>query len=95
MAYGIQGEGRLSYVPELEMAGVPYTGSSPLGHGLAFDKVITKRLIRHAGVPTPNFRVMRRGTESTGDPTGSEPASRIQQLWIAAPCMSPLVCGRP
>ncbi|ESZ60203.1 hypothetical protein X727_31000 [Mesorhizobium sp. L103C119B0] len=67
-AYGIQGEYRYTHVPAmLEMAGVPYTGPSPLGHGLADDKVITKRLIRDRGVPTPNFRVMRRGTESTGD----------------------------
>ncbi|WP_404926409.1 ATP-grasp domain-containing protein [Mesorhizobium sp. ORM16] len=68
MALGIQGECPTTHVPAmLEMAGVPYTGSSPLGHGLGDDKVITKRLIRDCGVPTPNFRVMRRGTESTGD----------------------------
>ncbi|GLS33881.1 D-alanine-D-alanine ligase [Mesorhizobium albiziae] len=68
MAYGIQGECCSTHVPAmLEMAGVPYTGSSPLGHGLALDKVITKRLLRDGGVPTPNFRVMRRGTEDTGD----------------------------
>ncbi|MER9350480.1 ATP-grasp domain-containing protein [Mesorhizobium sp. M0227] len=68
LAYGIQGESRLAHVPAmLEMAGVPYTGSGPLGHGLALDKVITKRLIRDRGMPTPNFRVMRRGTQSTGD----------------------------
>ncbi|WP_141343156.1 ATP-grasp domain-containing protein [Bradyrhizobium sp. USDA 3458] len=68
MAYGIQGECRYTHVPAmLELAGIPYTGSSPLGHGLALDKVITKRLIRDRGVPTPNFRVMRHGTESTGD----------------------------
>lgn len=68
MANGIQGDCRDTHVPAmLEMAGVPYTGPSPLGHGLALDKVITKRLIRDLGVPTPNFRVMRRGTESTGD----------------------------
>ncbi|MFC0810320.1 ATP-grasp domain-containing protein [Ensifer sp. P24N7] len=67
-ASGIQGEYPYTHVPAmLEMAGVPYTGSSPLGHGLADDKVITKRLIRDCGVPTPKFRVMRRGTESTGD----------------------------
>lgn len=67
-AGGIQGECRFSHVPAmLEMAGVPYTGSSPLGHALALDKVITKSVIRGLGVPTPNFRVMRRGTESTGD----------------------------
>lgn len=68
MAYGIQGECRLTHVPAmLEMAGVPYTGSGPLGHGMALDKVITKRLIRDSGLPTPNFRVMRHGTESTGE----------------------------
>lgn len=65
MAYGIQGECRYTHVPAmLEMAGVPYTGSSPLGHGLALDKVIAKKLIRDRGVPTPNFRVMRCGNES-------------------------------
>ncbi|UVK35758.1 ATP-grasp domain-containing protein (plasmid) [Mesorhizobium sp. AR10] len=68
LAEGIQGEYRYTHVPAmLEMAGVPYTGSSLLGHGLTNDKVITKTLIRDRGVPTPNFRVMRRGTESTGD----------------------------
>ncbi|MET3596918.1 D-alanine-D-alanine ligase [Mesorhizobium shonense] len=68
MAYGIQGECYYGHVPSmLEMAGVPYTGSTPLGHGLADDKVIAKRLFRDCGVPTPNFRVMRRGSESTGD----------------------------
>lgn len=68
LAEGIQGESRFTHVPAmLEMAGVPYTGSNPLGHGLADDKVITKTLIRDSGVPTPNFRVMRRGTETTGD----------------------------
>ncbi|ESZ22990.1 hypothetical protein [Mesorhizobium sp. L2C067A000] len=68
LAEGIQGEYRFTHVPAmLEMAGVPYTGSSPLGHGLMDDKVISKTLIHSGGLPTPNFRVMRRGTESTGD----------------------------
>ncbi|VIO70568.1 D-alanine--D-alanine ligase B [Bradyrhizobium ivorense] len=67
-AQGIQGEYRYTHVPAmLEMAGIPYIGSSPLGHALAHDKALTKRLLRDSGVPTPNFRVMRRGTESTGD----------------------------
>ncbi|MER8556968.1 ATP-grasp domain-containing protein [Mesorhizobium sp. M0965] len=67
-AEGIQGECRYTHVPAmLEMAGVPYTGSSPLGHGLMDDKLITKTLIRSIGVPTPNFRVMRCGTENTGN----------------------------
>ncbi|RWE31643.1 MAG: hypothetical protein EOS79_31760 [Mesorhizobium sp.] len=65
---GIQGECRYTHVPAmLEMAGVPYTGSGPLAFGLGADKVVTKMLIRDRGVPTPNFRVMRHGTESAGD----------------------------
>lgn len=68
MAYGIQGTCRYTHVPAmLETAGIPYTGSSPLGHTLALDKVVTKKLIRAAGVPTPSFRVMRSGAEAIGD----------------------------
>ncbi|TIT24655.1 MAG: ATP-grasp domain-containing protein [Mesorhizobium sp.] len=67
-AEGIQGAYSCTHVPGmLEMAGVPYTGCSPLGIGLTHDKVITKRLIRDCGMPTPNFRVMRSGTENTSD----------------------------
>ena len=59
MAYGIQGENRYTHLPAmLEMAGIPYTGSSPMGHSLALDKVITKILMQHAGVPTPAFKTM-------------------------------------
>ncbi|MER8900086.1 ATP-grasp domain-containing protein [Mesorhizobium sp. M0676] len=68
MAYGIQGEFPLSHVAAmLEMAGVPYSGPSPLGHVLANDKVVAKILMRDRGVPTPNFRVMRRNSDSIGD----------------------------
>src|SRR5262249_51747597 len=68
MSYGIQGNCRYTHVPAmLEMAGVPYTGSSPLGHALALDKVITKRLLREAGIPTPNYRVLSRPEDSTED----------------------------
>ncbi|MER8860022.1 hypothetical protein NKI09_20615 [Mesorhizobium sp. M0757] len=67
LAEGIQGEYRFTHVPAmLEMAGVPYTGSGPLGHGVTDDKVISKALMRSCGIPTANFCVMRLGTESTG-----------------------------
>ncbi|MCX5688970.1 MAG: ATP-grasp domain-containing protein [Planctomycetota bacterium] len=60
MAYGVQGDCRYTHVPAmLEMAGIPYTGSSPLGHTLALDKVITKILAIEAGVPTPAFAVLK------------------------------------
>jgi D-alanine-D-alanine ligase len=64
MSYGIQGESRYTHVPGmLEMAGIPYTGSSPLGHALSLDKVTAKSLMRDAGVPTPAFRVISRPDE--------------------------------
>lgn len=61
MAYGIQGESRYTHVPAmLELAGVPYTGASPLGHAVSLDKAVTKRLLQAAGVPTPAFVLMER-----------------------------------
>jgi D-alanine-D-alanine ligase len=64
MAYGIQGDCRYTHVPAmLEMAGVPYTGSSPLGHALALDKVVTKELLLQSGLPTPRYAVMMTGDE--------------------------------
>jgi D-alanine-D-alanine ligase len=65
MAYGIQGDCRYTHVPAvLEMAGVPYTGSAPLGHALCLDKVITKQLLVQSGVPTPAFRVLADSREA-------------------------------
>lgn len=53
---GIKGDSRLSQLPAvLEYAGIPYTGSSPLGHGLAYNKVYSCRLFNEANVPTPKF----------------------------------------
>ena len=67
MAYGIQGECRYTHVPAmLEMAGVPYTGATPLGHAVSLDKVVAKVLMRDAGVPTPAWAVLA----APGDPGG-------------------------
>jgi len=41
----------------LETLGVPYTGSGPLGSGLAMDKDVSKRLFREADVPTAEWRM--------------------------------------
>lgn len=43
----------------LELMGVPYTGTGPLGSGMAMDKDITKRLLRDGQVPTLPWRVTR------------------------------------
>ena len=39
----------------LDVIGVPYTGSGPLGSALALDKDISKRLFRQAGIPTADW----------------------------------------
>jgi D-alanine-D-alanine ligase len=58
MAYGIQGESRYTHIPAmLEMLGIPYVGSSPAGHALALDKVITKMILQQHNLPTPKFWV--------------------------------------
>ena len=52
--HGGSGEdGRLQAL--LELAGIPYTGSGPLGSGLAMDKDIAKTLLRAGGVRTPDW----------------------------------------
>jgi D-alanine-D-alanine ligase len=43
----------------LEMGGIAYTGPSPFGHAVSFDRVVVAALLRQAGVTIPAFRVMR------------------------------------
>jgi D-alanine-D-alanine ligase len=43
----------------LEFLGVPYTGSGVLGSAVGMDKLRSKRLAQVAGVPTPEFVVLR------------------------------------
>jgi len=58
LALGIQGKCRYTHVPSiLEMAGIPYTGSSPLGHTLALDKAMAKQVFFANGLPTSEFYV--------------------------------------
>jgi D-alanine-D-alanine ligase len=76
LAYGIQGNCRYTHVPALlEMAGIPYTGSSPLGHALALDKVITKVLLRDAGLPTPAYIVLGKDTGISRHPDLGRPGT--------------------
>jgi len=52
--HGKQGEGG-ELQALLDLAGIPYTGSDLLGSALAMDKDVAKRLLRAAGVPTPDW----------------------------------------
>lgn len=52
--HGGQGEdGTVQAV--LDLVGVPYTGSGHLASALALDKDLSKIVLRHAGVPTPDW----------------------------------------
>lgn len=68
MAYGIQGESRYTHIPSmLEMLGIPYVGSSPSGHALALDKVLTKIIWKNNNLPTPDFWVFSSASENMGN----------------------------
>lgn len=43
----------------LQWLGMPYSGSGVMASALAMDKVRSKHLFRAAGLPTPEFRVVR------------------------------------
>ena len=59
VSYGLQGQARYTHVPSiLEMVGIPYVASGPLGHSLALDKVVAKMILRQNGIPTPDFHVL-------------------------------------
>ena len=53
--HGIDGEdGKIQAA--LELLGVPYTGSGPLGSAMAMDKAVAKRIMESAGILTPKWR---------------------------------------
>lgn len=54
----------------LDAAGVAYTGSDRLGCSLAMDKEVTKRLLRDAGIPTPDWLTGLRSVAEVEDALG-------------------------
>jgi D-alanine-D-alanine ligase len=59
IAEGLRGFGREAQVPALlEAYDIPYTFSDPLVMSLTLHKGLAKRVIRDAGVPTPDFIVV-------------------------------------
>jgi D-alanine-D-alanine ligase len=64
IAEGLRGFGREAQVPALlEAYDIPYTFSDPLVMSLSLHKGHTKRVIRDAGVPTPDFLVVEDGRQ--------------------------------
>ena len=52
--HGLQGEGG-TVQALLELGRLRYTGSGPLGSGMAMDKEVTKRQLHAAGIPTADW----------------------------------------
>ena len=42
----------------LEILGIPYTGSGVTASAVAMDKILSKQILLHAGLPTPPFEVI-------------------------------------
>jgi D-alanine-D-alanine ligase len=64
IAEGFKGRNRESQVPAmLELMDIPYTGSDPATLSLALDKALAKKIVRQAGIHTPNFQLMTTGKE--------------------------------
>ena len=64
VAEGFRGRNRESQVPALlELLDIPYTGSDPATLSLALDKALAKKVVRAAGIDTPNFQLMTTGRE--------------------------------
>jgi D-alanine-D-alanine ligase len=51
----------------LELLGIPYTGSGVMASSMAIDKVMTKRVMISEGLPTPQYRLLRRGAYGAAD----------------------------
>ncbi len=47
----------------LKLAGVPFVGAGVLGSAVGMDKDVSKRLLRHAGLPIARFTVLRDGDD--------------------------------
>ncbi|MDD2389926.1 MAG: ATP-grasp domain-containing protein [Desulfobacterales bacterium] len=65
---GLHGIGREAQVPALlDMYDIPYTFSDPLVMSLTLHKALTKRVVRDAGLCTPDFRVVTAADDASLD----------------------------
>ncbi len=52
----------------LELFGIPHNGSSPCACAVSMDKVLSKKLLNEAGLPTPAYTVCRRNKKTLTPP---------------------------
>ncbi len=48
----------------LELLGIPYTGPGVMASSMSMDKIMTKRIWRAEGLPTPDWRLVASGEET-------------------------------
>ena len=49
----------------LETRGIPYTGSGPTASRISFDKQLSHQVFAKAGIPLPEYQIIRKSTERT------------------------------
>ena len=59
----------------LDLLGIPYQGSTVLGSAIAMNKLISKQLYQHNGIPTPPFSIIRQDDSI-------DPKTFVQQLGL-------------
>ena len=73
----------------LEILGLPYTGSGQSALAISMDKHVSKRVFAHAGLPTPDWRMVRdlpdaeRSANDLGYPVGFKPNNQGSSFGIA------------
>jgi D-alanine-D-alanine ligase len=73
----------------LELLGIPYTGSGVMASSVAIDKIMTKRIWRFEGLPTPDWRLVRSGADTAqafkdlGSPMIVKPAREGSTIGLA------------
>lgn len=73
----------------LEILGLPYTGSGQSALAVSMDKHVSKRVFAHAGLPTPEWRMVRdvpdaeRSANDLGYPVGFKPNNQGSSIGIS------------
>ena len=81
LAEGFEGRNRESHIPAvLELLGIPYSGSDPLGLAAALDKSFAKRIALSLGISTPDFWTAERKKDLASIPQNRYPLF-VKPLW--------------
>ncbi len=71
----------------LEFAGIPYTGPGVSASAVCMDKILTKRVLVSAGLPTPSFTVRHRGIDGSDEAIAQSLLEEMQlPMVLKSPC---------